>query len=103
MRDDFPSVFRQYYSTGEIFDEFYHIKGCINGIYKQFELDGTISVLCNFVDEKIHGKCILYGNKQYIFVNGKIQNEDDDYNKIYRPLIPLEYNSQNNNNFSNSS
>ena len=77
-RNDFPSVFRTYYMTGQLCTEFYHNKGIVNGPYKFYESDDTLTVECNFVNGKIHGICKIYDEYndrylQYIFINGNIQ------------------------------
>jgi antitoxin component YwqK of YwqJK toxin-antitoxin module len=92
-RDDFPSVFRNYYHNGCVCLEFYHNKGVIEGDYIFYNINCNIHIKCNFINGKIHGECIidenLYKNdginnivpiyKTYIFDNGKIVNPDTDY------------------------
>lgn len=100
-RDDFPSIFRTYYYNGSLYTEFYHNKGSLEGPYKFYELDGTCSVECTFVNGKIHGECIVYDEdnkfyRTYKFIDGKIQHIDSyyDYNDLDKYLIPHDLQSK---------
>lgn len=93
--DDFPSVFRNYYYSGEILREFYHNKGVLEGKYVEYELDGTFGVKCNFVNGKLHGNCDVCDEdnkiiRRYEFNNGNILYIDSyyDYNDLDKYLIP---------------
>lgn len=92
---DFPCVFRTYYNSGELFTEFYHNKGILEGKYIQYELDGTKTVECNFINGKIHDICYVFDEnneiiRQYQFNNGYVIKIDSyyDYEELDKYLIP---------------
>ena len=96
LRDDFPNVIKSYYNNGSIYNEFFHINGKIEGIYKLYTMDSRIMCECNFLNGKLHGICKVFNyddcnacNKEncewkkdiyeYIFDNGVRLNTDDYY------------------------
>ena len=97
-RDDFPSVFRSYYDDGKICEEFYHIKGVIEGEFKYFDTNDRLICKCNFINGKINGDCNVYDEennmyKTYYFLDGIVQKIDSyyDYDELDKYIIPHNY------------
>jgi hypothetical protein len=98
-RDDFPSVFRSYYDDGKIYQEFYHIKGVIEGKYTCYTNDDKIWCSCIFINGIIQGECIVYDEEKdiyryYDFIDGKVKKNsyyDEYYKELDEYSIPLNY------------
>ena len=65
----YSGVFRQYHENGNLYKEFFHRNGVIDGDFKTYYYNGNPQFICNYVNGKKYGRQIEYK------LNGELYEE----------------------------